>query len=186
MSVLCIVINGQFVKPSKFKKITRTNFVKSQLFPTFALLNTVLQARMAESVDALVSNTNVRKDVPVRPRLRVQRGWLLPSFFCTRSRGRTRFMPRGSAPIIPCGSAFRICLFHRQIHGSRRRAGARVRGGIFGLLWSWDFLDERRRVVLLGLHRIRGLSLWHCLWIWQSTGSAGFSRYSICLGALPL
>ena len=29
-------------------------------------------------------------------------------------------MPRGSAPIIPCGSAFRICL--RQIHGSRRRA----------------------------------------------------------------
>ena len=26
---------------------------------------------MAESVDALVSNTNVRKDVPVRPRLRV-------------------------------------------------------------------------------------------------------------------
>ncbi len=31
------------------------------------------QARMAESVDALVSNTNVRKDVPVRPRLRVQR-----------------------------------------------------------------------------------------------------------------
>ena len=40
-------------------------------------------------------------------------------------------MPRGSAPIIPRGSAFRICLFHRQIHGSRRRAGARVRGGIF-------------------------------------------------------
>ena len=29
------------------------------------------KARMAESVDALVSNTNVRKDVPVRPRLRV-------------------------------------------------------------------------------------------------------------------
>ena len=34
-------------------------------------------------------------------------------------------MPRGSAPIIPRGSAFRICLFHRQIHGSRRRARAR-------------------------------------------------------------
>ena len=32
-------------------------------------------------------------------------------------------MPRGSAPIIPRGSAFRICLW--QIHGSRRRAGAR-------------------------------------------------------------
>ena len=28
-----------------------------------------------------------------------------------------------------------ICLFHRQIHGSRRRAGARVRGGIF---WGYD------------------------------------------------
>ena len=39
-------------------------------------------------------------------------------------------MPRGSAPIIPRGSAFRICLW--QIHGSRRRAGARVRGGILG------------------------------------------------------
>ena len=33
-----------------------------------------IQARMAESVDALVSNTNVRKDVPVRPRLRVRKG----------------------------------------------------------------------------------------------------------------
>ena len=36
------------------------------------------------------------------------------------------YMPRGSAPIIPRGSAFRICLFHRQIHGSRRRARARL------------------------------------------------------------
>ena len=43
-------------------------------------------------------------------------------------------MPRGSAPIIPRGFAFRICLFHRQIHGSRRRAGARVRGGILGVM----------------------------------------------------
>ena len=41
-------------------------------------------------------------------------------------------MPMGSAPIVPRGFALRICLFHRQIHGSRRRAGARVRGGIFG------------------------------------------------------
>lgn len=31
----------------------------------------ISKARMAESVDALVSNTNVREDVPVRPRLRV-------------------------------------------------------------------------------------------------------------------
>ena len=68
------------------------------------------------------------------------------------------YMPKGSAPIIPRGSAFRICLFHTQIHGSRRRAGARVRGGIFGWYWSWDFLDERRRVALLGPRRIRGLS----------------------------
>ena len=36
----------------------------------------VYHARMAESVDALVSNTNVRKDVPVRPRLRVLRKYL--------------------------------------------------------------------------------------------------------------
>ena len=49
-----------------------------------------------------------------------------------------------------------------------------------------DFLDERRRVALLGPHCIRGLSFWHCLWIWQSTCRAAFSRYSICLGALPL
>ena len=53
-------------------------------------------------------------------------------FFATFGDGAKKFfaplsMPRGSAPIIPCGSAFRICL--RQIHGSRRRARARVRGG---------------------------------------------------------
>ena len=54
-------------------------------------------------------------------------------FFATFGDGAKNFfaplsMPRGSAPIIPRGSAFRICL--RQIHGSRRRAGARVRGVI--------------------------------------------------------
>ena len=49
-----------------------------------------------------------------------------------------------------------------------------------------DFLDERRRVALLGPHCIRGLSFWHCLWIWQSTCRAAFNSYSICLGALPL
>ena len=54
---------------------------------------------MAESVDALVSNTNVRKDVPVRPRLRVQRGWLLPSLFCPRSRGRTPLC-LGALPLL--------------------------------------------------------------------------------------
>ena len=50
-------------------------------------------------------------------------------FFATFGDGAKNFfaplsMPRGSPPIIPRGSAFRICL--RQIHGSRRRAGARV------------------------------------------------------------
>ena len=49
-------------------------------------------------------------------------------FFATFGDGAKNFfaplsMPRGSPPIIPRGSAFRICL--RQIHGSRRRAGAR-------------------------------------------------------------
>ena len=51
----------------------------------------------------------------------------------------TLSMPRGSAPIIPCGSAFRIWLLHSQIHGSRRRAGARVRGG---------FLEQNSRLAL--------------------------------------
>ena len=46
-------------------------------------------------------------------------------FFCGDAPRRGALsMPRGSAPIIPCGSAFRICLW--QIHGSRRRAGARM------------------------------------------------------------
>ena len=48
------------------------------------------------------------------------------SHFCgdnTAACSGVSFMPRGSAPIIPRGSAFRICLW--QIHGSRRRAGAR-------------------------------------------------------------
>ena len=56
-------------------------------------------------------------------------------------------------------------------------------GGDYGLR---IFLDERRLVALLEPHCIRGLSFWHCLWIWQSTCRAAFSRYSICLGALPL
>ena len=40
-------------------------------FPMLESVHSRTSARMAESVDALVSNTNVRKDVPVRPRLRV-------------------------------------------------------------------------------------------------------------------
>ena len=52
---------------------------------------------------------------------------------CEASCFASESMPRGSAPIIPRGSAFRIC--KRQIHGSRRRAGARVRGGIYGVIF---------------------------------------------------
>ncbi len=52
-------------------------------------------------------------------------------FFCRGTGGAKHpctSMPRGSAPIVPRGSAFRICLW--QIHGSRRRAGARgIRNG---------------------------------------------------------
>ena len=59
-------------------------------------------------------------------------------------------MPRGSDPIIPRGSAFRICLW--QIHGSRRRAGARVRGGFLGdclgIFFERD--DCKRRDVYFG------------------------------------
>ena len=55
---------------------------------------------MAESVDALVSNTNVRKDVPVRPRLRVQRGWLLPSFFFVPGVGVEPNLCLGALPLL--------------------------------------------------------------------------------------
>ena len=93
-------------------------------------------------------------------------------------------MPRGSAPIIPRGSAFRICLFHRQIHGSRRRAGARVRGWIFGWLWSGDYLDEIRRK-RCGDHFVFGYILLEDLT--GKSSSIGLRRYFyLCLGALPL
>ena len=70
-------------------------------------------------------------------------------------------MPRGSDPIIPRGSAFRICLW--QIHGSRRRAGARVRGRFLGDCLG-IFLKKRRRKASRGTHRV---------WV-------------LCLRALPL
>ena len=87
-------------QPVNFRK----NEVKSLYFQNSFLslqsrFNDYRPARMAESVDALVSNTNVSNDVPVRPRLRVlrreERKFL--SFFCavglwnagTRSRGRS-------------------------------------------------------------------------------------------------
>ena len=65
------------------------------------------------------------------------------------------YMPRGSAPIIPRGSAFRICLFHRQIHGSRRRAGARVRGGIFFADFLIFLLREMTTKIMRVPYRVR-------------------------------
>ena len=64
-------------------------------------------------------------------------------------------MPRGSAPIIPRGSAFRICLFHRQIHGSRRRARARVRGGIFFAGFLIFLLREMTTKIMRVPYRVR-------------------------------
>ena len=43
--------------------------------------------------------------------------------YALAGQARMLSMPRGSAPIVPRGSAFRICLW--QIHGSGRRADAR-------------------------------------------------------------
>ncbi len=44
------------------------NILSSQ---SILIKSTIFNARMAELVDALVSNTSVRKDMPVRSRLRV-------------------------------------------------------------------------------------------------------------------
>ena len=68
-------------------------------------------------------------------------------------------MPRGSAPIVPRGSAFRIC--QRQIHVSRRRAGARISGGIPGGFYVYFQV------------------------YFQFLVTVAFSRYYICLGAPP-
>ena len=37
----------------------------------------------------------------------------------------------------------------------------------FWVVMVWIYLDERRRVALLGPHRVWGLSFWHCLWIFN-------------------
>ena len=73
-------------------------------------------------------------------------------------------MPRGSAPIIPRGgSAFRICL--RQIHGSRRRARARVRGGFLckssddGALFFAAFGDGAKKIFFAPLPCLGALPL---------------------------
>ena len=46
-------------------------FFEKRFLSLSSRFNDYRPARMAESVDALVSNTNVSNDVPVRPRLRV-------------------------------------------------------------------------------------------------------------------
>ena len=37
----------------------------------------------------------------------------------------------------------------------------------FWVVMVWIYLDERRRVALLGPHRVWGFSFWHCLWIFN-------------------
>ena len=37
----------------------------------------------------------------------------------------------------------------------------------FWVVMVWIYLDERRRVALLGPHRVWGLSFWRCLWIFN-------------------
>ena len=54
-------------------KKTAKNFAELNFLPTFAHPIEKLDAQMAESVDALVSNTSRFTPVPVRPRLWVQR-----------------------------------------------------------------------------------------------------------------
>ena len=55
------------------KKSARGCFFEKNALSLSSRFERFRPARMAESVDALVSNTNVSNDVPVRPRLRVPR-----------------------------------------------------------------------------------------------------------------
>ena len=73
-----------------------TNIQKNCGFNNFSYLCLRYRtyARMAESVDALVSNTSGRKAVPVRPRLRVLNfKGALPPFFCTLPNRETQNKP---------------------------------------------------------------------------------------------
>ena len=65
---------------------------------------------MAESVDALVSNTSGREAVPVRPRLRVLKGLLLQPFLRTRSQSAAKAASLGAGFAIFGIIAF-ICFF---------------------------------------------------------------------------
>lgn len=72
------------------KKSTEVWIFGKRFLSLSSRFNDYRPARMAESVDALVSNTNVSNDVPVRPRLRVRkRETNVSLFFCVRSRGRS-------------------------------------------------------------------------------------------------
>ena len=79
---------------------------------------------------------------------------------CEASCFASASMPRGSAPIVPCGSAFRISLW--QIHGSRRRAGARVSSGIFSfMVWAF-FLTRGYRKRCWDFIVSGSCDSWHC------------------------
>ena len=79
---------------------------------------------------------------------------------CEASCFASESMPRGSAPIVPCGSAFRICLW--QIHGSRRRAGARVSSWIFSfMVWAF-FLTRGYRKRCWDFIVSGSCDSWHC------------------------
>ena len=104
---------------------------------------------MAESVDALVSNTNVRKDVPVRPRLRVQRGWLLPSFFLYPESGSNPLC-LGALPLLY--PAAPPSVFAYEIGKYTALAVALGREYVVGFwgLYCLDFFYERWRLNLCG------------------------------------
>ena len=67
-------------------------FAKRENMVTFAL-DFHESARMAESVDALVSNTSRFTPVPVRPRLRVHRGLNFSPLFFLQNRLQNQMNP---------------------------------------------------------------------------------------------
>ena len=91
------------MRPQRYSNFPNSQKCRMILFfhticNTFATQFTCLptrqsNARMAESVDALVSNTNVRKDVPVRPRLRVPQkltNQTISKFYCFYGQQKAR------------------------------------------------------------------------------------------------
>ncbi len=97
-------------------------------------------AQMAESVDALVSNTNGRKFVPVRARLWVQH---------IRERPTTRSAVWWGAPFVLArgGWAALAALVRRHLE-AQRALGAPIEGIADGLLLCGERGDEARAELL--------------------------------------